>query len=81
MIPKAPFLISPAYCDQDLLFVEVDQDDRLAACAVALRICLERGRVDDREVGHEADQLFRAGPDEQVVDEDARPGCFRIGPD
>ena len=62
MIPKAPFFISPAYCgaaDEDLLLGEVDQDDRLAADAVPLRVGPEAGRIDDREVGLKADQLFR----------------------
>ena len=81
-MPKAPFLISPAYsraADEDLLARQVDQDDRLAAGAVALRVGLEAGRVDDREVGLEADQVVRRRPDEQVVAEDARPGRLGVG--
>ena len=63
--------------DQDLLARQVDEDDRLAARAVALGIGLEGGRVDDREVGLEAGQVCLGGPDEQVVAEDARPGASR----
>ena len=65
--------------DQDLLLGQVDEDDGLAARAVALRVGAEAGRIDDREVGHEVAQLFRAGADEQVVAEDARPGRLRVG--
>ena len=82
MMPKAPFLISPAYWVPPMRIswrVEVDQDDRLAARAVALGVGLEAGRVDDGEVGHEADQVLRAGPDEQVVAEDAGPGRLGVG--
>ena len=71
MIPKAPFLISPAYSVPPMRISwrdEVDQDDRLAARAVPLGIGAEGRRVDDREVGREVLQLLRRGPDEQVVE-------------
>src|SRR3954471_22427924 len=65
--------------DEDLLARQVDENDGLAAAAVPLRIGAERWRVDDREVGLKAGQLFGSGTDEEVVAEDARPR--RLGVD
>ena len=44
--------------------------------AVARRIGAEGRQVDDRHLGHEAGELGRVGPDQQVADEQRVPGKF-----
>ena len=55
---------------------EVDGDHRLAQRAVAGRIGPKRRQVDDRHLGHEALELVRLRPDQQVADEQRMPGIF-----
>src|SRR3546814_9635265 len=62
--------------DQDQLFGEVHRDHRIAAAAVALRVGLEAGQVDDGEFRHEACKLGLFGPHQQRADEMGMPGVF-----
>ena len=62
MIPKAPFLISPAYSVPPMMISWRDRWTRMAVSLrvpSALRVGAERRRVDDREVGLEAVQVVR----------------------
>ena len=53
--------------DQDDLLGEVDRDDGVGAHAVTLWIGLERGQVDDGEIGDEAGELGALGADQTTV--------------
>ena len=60
--------------DQHDLAGEVAGDDRLGAAAVAGRIGLEGGQVDDRQGRDEARELGEVRADQQVADEQRVPG-------
>ena len=62
--------------DQDQLLVEIHRDHGFGAAAVARRVGLEAGAVDDCEIRGEAVQLVLAGTAQQVADEQVVPGQF-----
>jgi hypothetical protein len=60
---------------------EIDSDHGLRARAMALGIGAEGRQVDDRHLRHEAFELRRLRPDQQVADEQRMPGEFGDDPD
>ena len=62
--------------DQDQLLGEVDRDHGLGHAAMARRIGIEAGQVDDGEFRIKAFQLFGGGADQQLMHEQRVPGIF-----
>ncbi len=60
--------------DQNDLPAEIDGDHGLAAHPVALGVGLERGHVDNGEIGNEVGELGTLGTDQQLADEEGMPG-------
>ena len=66
--------------DDDDPPAQVDQDERLTARAVSLRLGLERGQRDHGEIRFEVHQFVRGRPDEQVASKQAVPRELRGHP-
>ena len=62
--------------DQHELAGEIEGDHRAAGAAMALRICLEAGKVDNGEFGEEVGQRRSRRQEQKILDEQRMPRQF-----